>query len=146
MTSPAVCVPMPNIHWQAVQLALSAAADKAQQLQAAVNIALVDASGVMVGFLRMNNAPLHSVDIALDKAYTAVSFGVPTGQWTDVLKNHSPAVQAGLVSRSRFVAFGGGLPLVHQGYRIGGIGVSGGSEEQDDTIAETGAKAISSTY
>ncbi|MSQ65488.1 MAG: heme-binding protein [Limnohabitans sp.] len=133
---------MLNIHWESVQLALSAAADKAQQLEVAVNIALVDASGVMVGFLRMNNAPLHSIDIALDKAYTAVSFGVPTGQWTDILKNHSPAARNGLVARDRFVGFSGGLPLQHEGARIGGIGVSGGSEEQDEIIARVGAEAI----
>ncbi|NDC61158.1 MAG: hypothetical protein EBZ60_03960, partial [Betaproteobacteria bacterium] len=59
------------------------------------------------------------IDIALDKAYTAASFGLPTGQWTEVLKHHSPAVGEGLVMRPRFVAFGGGLPIVHQTHRRG---------------------------
>ena len=82
------------------------------------------------------------IDIALDKAYTASSFGLPTSQWTEVLKHHSPAVAQGLVARPRFVAFGGGLPIVHQGERIGGIGVSGGSEQQDEEIAQAGLAVL----
>lgn len=135
-------VDAPQISWQAVQTALSAASAKAVALGVQVNIALTDGSGLMVGFLRMNHAPLHSIDIALDKAYTSASFGLPTGQWTDVLKHHSPAVGQGLVLRPRFVAFGGGLPIVHQGHRIGAIGVSGGSESQDEQIAQAGMDAL----
>ena len=142
MTSNSLTVDTPQISWQAVQTALSAASAKAQALGVQVNIALTDGSGVMVGFLRMNGAPLHSIDIALDKAYTAASFGLPTGQWTDVLKHHSPAVGEGLVMRPRFVAFGGGLPIVHQTHRIGAIGVSGGSESQDEEIAQAGLDAL----
>ena len=80
MTSSTLTVDTPQISWQAVQTALSAASAKAQALGVQVNIALTDGSGVMVGFLRMNGAPLHSIDIALDKAYTAASFGLPTSQ------------------------------------------------------------------
>jgi uncharacterized protein GlcG (DUF336 family) len=90
----------------------------------------------------MNGAPLHSMDIALDKAYTASSFGLPTSQWTEALKHHSAAVGQGLIARPRFVAFGGGLPIVHQGERIGGIGVSGGSEQQDEEIAQAGLAVL----
>lgn len=142
MTNHNLTVDAPQISWQAVQTALSAASAKAQALGVSVNIALTDGSGVMVGFLRMNGAPLHSIDIALDKAYTAASFGVPTGQWTEVLQHHSPAVRDGLVARPRFVAFGGGLPIVHQTYRIAAIGVSGGSESQDEVIAQAGIDAL----
>jgi len=125
-----------------VQSALAGAAAKAQAMGVLVNIAVTDAAGLMVGFLRMNGAPLHSIDIALDKAYTASGFGLPTSQWTEALKHHSPAVGQGLVARPRFVAFGGGLPIVHQGERIGGIGVSGGSEQQDEEIAQAGLAVL----
>jgi uncharacterized protein GlcG (DUF336 family) len=97
---------------------------------------------VLAAFLRMPGAPLHSVDIAIDKAYTAVSFGLPTHQWTDVLQSHSVAVQQGLVLRPRFVAFGGGLPIVEGTERIGAIGVSGGSEAQDQAIAQAALDAL----
>jgi uncharacterized protein GlcG (DUF336 family) len=131
------------ITFQAAHLALGAAAQAAQALGIKVNIAIVDGSGVLAGFLRMPGAPLHSVEIALDKAYTAASFGVPTSQWHAVLKNHSEAVQKGLPARPRFVAFGGGLAIEEGGHRVGAIGVSGGSEEQDEQVARAALLALS---
>ena len=122
--------------------AATAAVQAASDLGVSVNIALVDASGVLAAFVRMPGAPLHSIDIAIDKAYTAASFGLPTGQWSEALATHSAAVRDGLVLRPRFVAFGGGLPIVENGARIGGIGVSGGSEAQDETIARAGLRAL----
>ena len=122
--------------------AVRASVAYAQALGAAVNVAVVDVSGVQVAFLRMQGAPLHSIDIAIDKAYTAASFGLPTSKWHGALQEHSEAVREGLVLRARFVAFGGGLPILENGQRIGGIGVSGGSEQQDEAIALAGLKAI----
>ncbi len=122
--------------------ATGAALEAASALGVPVNIALVDAAGVLAAFVRMPGAPLHSVDIAIDKAYTAVSFGLPTSQWHAALAEHSAAVREGIVLRPRFVAFGGGLPILEGGVRIGAIGVSGGSEVQDETIARAGLKAL----
>ena len=122
--------------------AVRASVAYAQALGVAVNVAVVDVSGVQVAFLRMPGAPLHSIDIAIDKAYTAASFGLPTGQWHAALAGHSPAVRDGIVLRPRFVAFGGGLPIVEGGARIGAIGVSGGSEAQDEAIARAGLEAL----
>ena len=122
--------------------AAAAAVQAASDLGVPVNIALVDAAGVLAAFVRMPGAPLHSIDIAIDKAYTAASFGLPTGQWPEVLATHSAAVRDGIVLRPRFVAFGGGLPVVENGARIGGIGVSGGSEAQDEIIACAGLRAL----
>ncbi|MFZ3300380.1 MULTISPECIES: GlcG/HbpS family heme-binding protein [Sphingomonadaceae] len=109
-----------------------------------INIAVVDHAGILVGFIRQPGAPLHSIDIAIDKAYTAASFGLATGKWPDALQAHSPAVQDGLLRRPRFVAFGGGLPIEIDGQRLGGIGVSGGSEAQDELIAGAGLAALAS--
>ncbi len=122
--------------------AVRASVAYAKALGTAVNVAVVDVSGVLVAFLRMPGAPLHSIDIAIDKAYTAASFGLATSQWHGALQEHSDAVREGIVRRPRFIAFGGGLPILEQGLRIGGIGVSGGSEEQDEAIARAGFKAI----
>ncbi|MDD2545301.1 MAG: heme-binding protein [Burkholderiaceae bacterium] len=130
------------ITWQAAQAVAAAAAAHAQSLGVAVNVALVDPAGVLAAFVRMPGAPLHSVEIAIDKAYTAAGFGLPTSRWQEVLQSHSAAVREGLVLRPRFVAFGGGLPIVEQGARIGAIGVSGGSEAQDEAIAAAGLQAL----
>ena len=122
--------------------AVAAAVQAAAALGVQVNVAVVDAAGVLAAFARMPGAPLHSVDIAIDKAYTATSFGLPTSRWHATLQQHSQAVREGLVLRPRFVVFGGGLPMVEDGARIGAIGVSGGSEAQDETIASAGLQAL----
>lgn len=135
-------VSQPVIRTEAALRAVGAAVAKAVELGVRVNVAVVDAAGVQAAFVRMTGAPLHSMDIATDKAYTAVSFGLPTGQWHEALARRSQAVRQGLVLRPRFVGFGGGRPIVVEGARIGGIGVSGGSEQQDEIIAEAGLQAL----
>ena len=135
-------VPQAVIDWPAVQAAAAAAVQAAASQGLRVNVALVDAGGVLAGFLRMPGAPLHSVEIAIDKAYTAVSFGLATSRWTEVLQSHSAAVREGLLQRPRFVAFGGGLPIFEEGRLIGGIGVSGASEQQDEALARAGLAAL----
>jgi uncharacterized protein GlcG (DUF336 family) len=122
--------------------AVTAATEAAAALGVRVNVAVVDAGGVLAGFVRMPGAPLHSIEIAIDKAYTAVSFGLETAAWAQALRGHSEAVREGLVLRPRFVAFGGGVPVVADGQRIGAIGVSGGSEEQDGAIARAALGAL----
>ncbi|OVZ55295.1 cobalamin adenosyltransferase [Pigmentiphaga sp. NML080357] len=126
----------------AVRTALDAAVREASGQGIRVNVAVVDASGVLLGFLRMPGAFLHSADIAVDKAYTAAGFRLPTGAWDEALKGHSPAVRQGLPARPRFAGFGGGFPLVAEGELVGGIGVSGGSEEQDEACARAACAAL----
>jgi uncharacterized protein GlcG (DUF336 family) len=122
--------------------AVRASVAHAAALGILINVAVVDAGGNLVAFLRMPGAFLHSIDIAIDKAYTAASFGLPTSQWHAALQQHSAAVREGIVRRPRFVGFGGGLPINEAGHRIGGIGVSGGSEDQDEACAQAGLAAI----
>ena len=137
-----VSVVQHNLSWQAAHAAAGAAAEAAAQMGVLVNIAVVDCSGLPAAFVRLPGAPLHSIDIAKDKAYTAVGFGLPTSRWHKVLQQHSAAVREGLPQRPRFVGFGGGLPIVINGQRVGGIGVSGGSEEEDEIIAQAGLRAL----
>lgn len=122
--------------------AVRAAVAHAASLGIQINVAVVDTSGNQAAFFRMPGAFLHSIDIAIDKAYIAASFGLPTSQWHAALQQHSAAVREGIVRRPRFVSFGGGLPINEAGQRIGGIGVSGGSEEQDEACAQAGLAAI----
>ena len=82
---------------EAAHACVGAAVKAAHAMGLCVNVAVLDASGVLAAFLRMPGAPLHSVDIAMDKAYTAVSFGLATSQWHTALQGHSPAVREGIV-------------------------------------------------
>lgn len=131
-----------NIGCEAAAAVVQAAVAAAREQGARINVAVVDRAGLLCAFLRMPDAPLHSIDIAIDKAYTAASFGLATSRWTEVLAEHSAAVRQGLVQRPRFVAFGGGLPIVDNGEVTGAVGVSGGSEAQDEEIAKAGLAAI----
>lgn len=142
LVTPACSVGQRIISAPAAVEAVRAAVAHAAAIGVTVNVAVVDAGGVLAAFLRMPGAPLHSVEIAIDKAYTAASFGLATSQWGAALEQHSKAVREGIVRRPRFVAFGGGLPIMEAGQRLGGIGVSGASEAQDEAIAQAGLAAI----
>lgn len=142
-------VPSATLTAEATSLALQATVAHAEALGIRINVAVTDASGTLAGFLRMPGAFLHSIDIAIDKAYTAASFGFPTSRWTDIFKDNE-ALRLGMPHRPRLVVFGGGLPIVEPGAdgtpgggtHLGGIGVSGGSAEQDEECALAGLRAI----
>lgn len=114
---------------------IEAAVAKARELNVAVNIAIVDSGAHLKAFRRMDGAPLLSIGIAQRKAYSAVAFNMPTNQWYDLLKE-SPALLTGFPHTPDLIIFGGGFPIVVDGITIGGIGISGGSEQQDELIAE----------
>lgn len=120
---------------------IAAAEQAAQELGKAMAISIVDESGVLKAFSRMDGAPLLAVDIAKDKAYTAVSFGLPTHAWYEFIKNDPPLLH-GIVKTPRLVVFGGGYPIEIDGAVVGGIGVSGGHYEQDMKVAQAALAAL----
>ena len=126
---------------EAAHAAVAAAVAKAGELGIRINVAVTDASGVLAAFLRMPGAFLHSVDIAIDKAYTSAGFGFATAQWAGILQGDE-ALRLGMPTRPRNVVFGGGLPMREGGALIGGIGVSGGSAEQDEICARAALQAL----
>jgi len=138
---PEISVTQRVIGTEAAAAAAQAAVAHAGRLGLRINVAVTDSAGVLMAFLRMPGAFLHSVDIAIDKAYTAASFGFPTGQWAGLVADNE-LLRIGLNQRPRLVMFGGGLPIVEAGQRIGGIGVSGGSAEQDEACAAAGLAAL----
>jgi uncharacterized protein GlcG (DUF336 family) len=120
------------------------AASRAADLGVAAALAVVDAGGNLVTADRMDGAPVLCVDIAIDKAWTAVSFGLPTDAWWPLIKD-DPALAAGMPHRPRLVVFGGGVPLRYDGCVVGGIGVSGGRADQDVACAQAAAAACLET-
>jgi uncharacterized protein GlcG (DUF336 family) len=104
-------------------------------------IAVVDATGHLSAFARMDGAPVQAIQISQDKAYTAAGFGMPTGQWHEFMKNDA-ALTVGAPAMDRLVPFGGGLPIIIDGELVGGIGVSGGHWSDDSKVAEAGLSAI----
>ena len=121
-------------------LALNAAARRAaHDLGIAVTIAVTDAAGHLVAFERDDDAPFLTVDVAIDKAWTAASFGLPTHTWNTLLANDAIAQ---LAHRPRLVAVGGGLPVVVDGQVVGGIGISGGNAAQDQQAAQAALESL----
>lgn len=115
--------------------------EKARELGVAVCVAVVDNAGHLLHFQRMDGAPLLSVSIAQDKAYSVTAFnGLPTDAWWDLL-SHDDAVKHGIIKSERLIVFGGGRPCIVDGQIVGAIGVSGGSADQDVAIALAGASA-----
>jgi uncharacterized protein GlcG (DUF336 family) len=103
-------------------------------------IAVADSSGVLKSYDRMDGAPLLSVDIAQNKAYTAAAFGIATHVWHDFIKDDAPLL-TGIVHTPRLVTFGGGYPIKVNGTVVGGIGVSGGHYSNDMEIALAALRA-----
>lgn len=126
---------------EAAQKLIAAAEKKAEELKKAMVIAVCDEAGNLKAFSRMDGAPLLSVQIAQDKAYTAISFGVATHQWFDFIKNDPPLLH-GIVHTPRLIVFGGGYPIKVDGQMVGGIGVSGGHWKEDMECAEAALKAL----
>lgn len=93
----------------------------------------------MKWFSRSDQAPFLTADAAIDKAWTAASYGYPTHVWNEYLAD--PKLQP-LSKLPRFLALGGGYPLISSGKLTGGIGVSGGTYLQDQQIAEAAIRAI----
>ena len=133
-----------NIHWEAAHALVQAAVRRADELNVKVNVALVDSGGHLAAFLRMPGSAFHSVDVAISKAYTAMSFGMPTSKWADVMDTLSIPCKTGLPSVDRLMTCGGGVPIEHDGHRIGAIGVSGATEKQDEEIAEYALQSLGS--
>jgi uncharacterized protein GlcG (DUF336 family) len=129
------------IDWPDANAAVIAAVEKAVQLNIKINVSVADVAGNEAAYLRMPSAFLHSIDIAKDKAYTSASFGFPTSQWQEIFKTEE-MLKLGMPVRDRLVVFGGGLPIYANDQLIGGIGVSGGSAEQDTECAQAGIDAI----
>lgn len=130
-----------TISLEAAERVVQAAEAKAAEMGVPMVIAVVDESGTLKAFARMDGAALLSVDIAQDKAFSAVAFGIPTDAWFDFIKDDPPLLH-GITKTPRLIVFGGGYPLKAGDAIVGGIGVSGGHYEQDMQVAQAGVAAF----
>jgi uncharacterized protein GlcG (DUF336 family) len=118
---------------------IAAAEKKAAEIGQPMNIAVVDAGGNLVAHARMDGAWIGSIDISINKAFTSRAFDIAT---KDLAQHAQPGGQFYGIHGSnggRVMIFAGGVPLKRNGKVVGAIGVSGGSGEQDQAVAEAGA-------
>lgn len=109
-----------------------------------MNIAVVDSGANLIAFERMDRAFLGSGEIALNKAETSAKFPFPTRFVEELAygKAAKPAVVPGLAHVKGIIAFAGGLPVMSGPTHLGGIGVSGGSADEDEICAQTALDAV----
>lgn len=121
---------------------IAKAQEEAEKIGIPMVIAVVDDGGNLKSFQRMDEALLASVDIAINKAYTALALKMPTHQLAEIAQPGQELYGIEVTNRGRIVTFGGGYPIYLDGSLVGAIGVSGGSVEQDKQVAEAGIKAL----
>lgn len=125
------------------QQIIAAGQKKAQDIGQPQNIAVVDAGGNLIAFAHMDGAWIGSVDIAINKAFTARAFDLPTKA---LAENAQPGHQFFGIHNSnegRVMIFAGGVPVKHGDKVVGAVGVSGGMGDQDEAVAEAAAAGAS---
>lgn len=122
-------------HQEALKIIAAIQAELEKQNKAAA-IAIADAHGELIAFLRLDGCKLPSLNIAINKAFTAAREGIESkvlGQRSQ--EQGFPMTNFGDL---RYTAWGGGVPLIYQGKVIGAIGVSGIPEAEDMAMAQVG--------
>ena len=130
------------IDYQDAKRIVDAILEKALQLQKAAVIAVADAHGELIAFARMDGAPLSSIRVATNKAWTAARERKSTKEIGDKIRHPEKGFDIAFYGDSRFVGWGGGLPIWRNGEVVGAIGVSGLSSAEDIALATVGLERI----
>ncbi len=120
----------------------AAAEKKALEIGQPMNIAVVDEGGNLVSHVRMDGAWIGSINISINKAFTARAFDISTKELAKFSQPGGEFFGIHDSNHGRIMIFAGGIPLKRDGKVVGGIGVSGGMGAQDQAVAEAGAAAF----
>src|ERR1700738_2558007 len=129
-----------SISSELAQKMVNAAVAKARELGVTENVAILDDGGNLKAFSRMDRVPIPSIEIAQNKAYTAL-FGVSTEEFFNFIQG-DPSLLAGIPTLARVAAWGGGFPIKVNGEVVGAIGVSGAPTVQNDVDCARAALAL----
>lgn len=120
-------------------------AEKALQMQKAASIAIADAHGDLLYFIRMDGAPVSSIQIAINKAWTAARERKPTREIGDKVKHPERGHDIAYYGDPKYVGWGGGLPVWKNGGVVGAVAVSGLSSNEDVALATLGVELITNS-
>lgn len=129
---------------EAARNVIRAGEEKARDIGQPMNIAVVDAGANLVAFERMEGAWIGSIDISINKAFTARAFDIETKALGENSQSGDQFFGIHASNHGRIMIFAGGVPLKRKGQVVGGVGVSGGSGKQDQAVAEAAAAAFGS--
>lgn len=129
---------IPRLDQNEAQILIAGARAKAQEIEVPMCIAIVDESGNLIAFERMDGGKITSITIAQDKAFTAAAARKATHDYNKVCVPGSLAFGIHTEVGGRISTVGGGLPVEVDGQVVGGIGISSGTPDQDMTCAQAG--------
>ena len=129
-----------SISSELAQRMVDEALTKARELGVTENVAILDDGGNLKAFCRMDGAPILSIEMAQNKAYTAL-FGVSTQEFFNFIQG-DPSLLAGIPTLARVAAWGGGFPIKVDGEVVGAIGLSGAPTVQNDIDCARAALAL----
>lgn len=121
---------------------IAAAESKATEIGQPMNVAVADAGGNLIAHVRMDGAWMGSIDISINKAWTARAFDLATKDLADNAQSGDQFFGIHASNNGKVMIFAGGIPLSRNGEIVGGVGVSGGTGEQDQAVAEAGVAAL----
>jgi glc operon protein GlcG len=124
------------------QIAIETIKAEAEKAGKACVMAVSDAQGELIGLLRMDGAPVSSVVIATNKAWTAARERKPSGDIGRASRDPENGFDLRNYGDPRYVGWGGGFPVVIDGTVVGAVGVSGLPSAEDEVLAQAGIKAI----
>ncbi len=131
-----------TIDYSEAKRAVDLIVEKASQMQQAAAIAVADAHGDLIYFVRMDGAPVSSIHIAMNKAWTAARERKPTKEIGDKVKHPEKGHDIVYYGDPKYVGWGGGLPISKNGEVVGAIAVSGLSSNEDIALATLGVELI----
>ena len=129
-----------SISFELAQKMVDAAVAKAREIGVSENVVILDDGGHLKAFGRMDGAPIPTIEMAQNKAYTAL-LGVSTQEFFNFIQS-DPSLLAGVPALSRIAAWGGGFPINVNGELVGTIGVSGAPAVQNDIDCALAALAL----
>jgi uncharacterized protein GlcG (DUF336 family) len=129
-----------SISYELAQKMVDEAVTKARELGVTENVVILDDGGNLKAFGRMDGAPILSIEMAQNKAYTAL-FGFSTQDFFNSIKG-DPSLLVGIPTLSRVAAWGGGFPIKVNGEIVGAIGLSGAPTVQNDVDCARAALAL----
>ena len=136
---------LPKSRVSIAQAIVDAAVSEAKKRSTRICVAVVDTGGHLVAFLRMDGIPFHLIGVAQDKASTAASFGMTTTELAFGLNRQSKSAAEFFRDQKHIVLLGGGVPLRLDGELLGGVGVSGCSEAEDEACALAAIKSCTAS-
>ena len=132
-----------NIDYSEAKRIIDRIVEKATEMQKAAVIAVADSHGELIAFARMDGAPISSIRIAANKAWTAARERKPTKEIGERVRHPEKGHDIAYYGDPRFVGWGGGIPVWNNGEVVGAVAVSGLSSTEDAALAALGLELIS---